>query len=704
MNKTFDSIRRLSPISYTTFESLRAKPSGTSFVTSGWGDFCGMLRGVPEAAKKADLPLLSFCRYGAELSKRGSVRHSANVVEVTGIEGDYDDGEVSLDEAYDRLMRCGIGAVVYTSPSHTVLQPRWRVIAPLSKPVAPEERRRLVGILNAALGGILAKESFQLSQSFYYGRVSGCDYEVRHRDGIGLDQIEGIDPVFPSEGAIKTHQVEPVAFTEDNHTDVLRAIHLLRRAPSAKSGEGGNNQTYVISCQLRDLGLSQQLARELMHSHYNPRCEPPWAVGDLNKIVDSAYRNARNAHGVESVTARLEENDELQFSEIGIPELRDRKLTSVPYVVEGILPKHVGVLNAQGGTGKSTLVLYLLVCIVLGRKVFQSEQTDSGFRVLRPGQCIFVTKEDGASEAWFRIQEICHSMSLASTEIEKVVRNINVLDLEDSSETLIELDFDRRIKESSLVQRLVDLVNDRCGEDGEPVQLVVFDPRSMFGADENALNVNEMLLASVARKISRALDCAVIYIGHVAKHVARQGIDDQYAGRGGTAQADNSRFVWNLVQEKAEDKRKVIHTVPHAFRQFVAHGWVNRLSFPKMSYGARPSPLFVCRNLVQSPFLFEFAEELAPNDEEQRKNAEQEDFERMRMVSSEILRLEEMGSEFSRSELRSMLARALDMSQNATSLAITQAVNAGYLRIKEESRYKKCVVTDDGRAWLTEGD
>lgn len=703
MNTEFSSIRRVSPISYTTIESLRAKASGTSFVTTGWGDFCGMLREVPEAQKKADLPLLSFCRYGEEISKRGSVRHSGNVVEVTGIEGDYDDGEVSLDEAFDRLIRGGIGAVLYTSPSHTELQPRWRVIAPLSKRVATEERRRLAGILNAALGGILARESFQLSQSFYYGRVSGCDYDVRHTDGTWLDHIEGIDPIFPPERTTQTDQVEPVAFTEDHHTDVLRAIGLLRRAPSANSGQGGNNQTYAVSCQLRDFGLSRQLARELMHSHYNPRCEPPWAVGDLNKIIDSAYRNARNAHGVESVTAKAGGDDELRFSEVGISELRDRKLTSVPYIVEGILPKHVGVLNAQGGTGKSTLVLYLLICIVLGRKVFQSQQSDSGFRVLRPGQSIFVTKEDGASEAWFRIQEICHSMDLSSTETDKVVRNIKVLDLEDSSETLIELDADRRITESSLVRRLVDLVSDGLGDDGEPVQLVVFDPRSMFGADENALNVNEMLLASVARKISRALDCAVIYIGHVAKHVARQGIDDQYAGRGGTAQADNSRFVWNLVQEKAEDKRKIAHTVPHAFKQFVQHGWVNRLSFPKMSYGPRPMPVFVCRNLVQSPFQFEFAEELAPSDEEQRKNAEHEDLERMYLVTVEIFRLEEEGSVFSRSELRSMLARMLDISQNATSLAITQAVNAGYLRIKEESRYKKCVVTDDGRTWVSRG-
>jgi hypothetical protein len=58
-------------------------------------------------------------------------------------------------------------------------KPRWRVLAPTSKPLTPELRAKLVAQLNGALKAKLAvdtvakSESFALSQAFSYGWV--CD-------------------------------------------------------------------------------------------------------------------------------------------------------------------------------------------------------------------------------------------------------------------------------------------------------------------------------------------------------------------------------------------------------------------------------------------------------------------------------------------------------------------------------------------------
>ena len=42
---------------------------------------------------------------------------------------------------------------------------------PFSGELPPGERTRLVNRLNGVLGGVLSRESWTLSQAFYYGRV-----------------------------------------------------------------------------------------------------------------------------------------------------------------------------------------------------------------------------------------------------------------------------------------------------------------------------------------------------------------------------------------------------------------------------------------------------------------------------------------------------------------------------------------------------
>ena len=87
-----------------------------------------------EFASKQDCPLIKLATFGQQRTEKGSLRHDANVLKVTGLEGDYDAGEVRINEAAMLLSDAGITAVIYTSPSHTEQAPRWRVLCPLSHP------------------------------------------------------------------------------------------------------------------------------------------------------------------------------------------------------------------------------------------------------------------------------------------------------------------------------------------------------------------------------------------------------------------------------------------------------------------------------------------------------------------------------------------------------------------------------------------
>ena len=156
-------------------------PVGTLFPsTSGscqelfngtWQDLFDFLRteSKPFPVKESQ-PLISLCKYGDHRTAKGSYRHAANVIECYGIEGDYDSERVSLESARVLLEDAGVRALLYSSWSSTPAKPRWRVLCPLSKAYPTTERERLVARLNGVLGGILAGESFTLSQSYFYGR------------------------------------------------------------------------------------------------------------------------------------------------------------------------------------------------------------------------------------------------------------------------------------------------------------------------------------------------------------------------------------------------------------------------------------------------------------------------------------------------------------------------------------------------------
>lgn len=157
------------------------------------------------AKYKNQLPWLKLATFGDAPTAKGSLRHNANVTAIDGIEGDHDAGTLTLAEAAERLRRAGVAGLIYTSPSHTPAQPRWRVLVPLSKSMHPDHRERLCARLQGVLGGALAEESFTLSQSYYYGKADrvedkassewrdGYPVEISLIDGAGIDTLDRLD-------------------------------------------------------------------------------------------------------------------------------------------------------------------------------------------------------------------------------------------------------------------------------------------------------------------------------------------------------------------------------------------------------------------------------------------------------------------------------------------------------------------------------
>jgi AAA domain/Primase C terminal 2 (PriCT-2) len=154
------------------------------------------------AATKADLPWLKLAAFGDKRSKNNSFRHDANVVSISGIELDYDLGEVSFDAASNKLKEARLTAILYTSPSYTVPKPKWRVLLPTSQDLPPTERTKLAARVNGLFGGTFAGESFTLSQAYYYGSVaSNPEHRVDCFTGDYVDLRDDLDA-----GAIGTER------------------------------------------------------------------------------------------------------------------------------------------------------------------------------------------------------------------------------------------------------------------------------------------------------------------------------------------------------------------------------------------------------------------------------------------------------------------------------------------------------------------
>jgi putative DNA primase/helicase len=149
------------------------------------------------ASEKSRLPWLKLARFGEERTEKGSLRHDANVLAISGIEADYDGEQISLAEAVERLTKADLLALAYTSPSHTEAAPRWRVLCPLSEELPPDRRIHLLGRLNGVFDGALSGESWTLSQSYYFGSVrNNPAHQVALVEGTPIDQLDELDELW----------------------------------------------------------------------------------------------------------------------------------------------------------------------------------------------------------------------------------------------------------------------------------------------------------------------------------------------------------------------------------------------------------------------------------------------------------------------------------------------------------------------------
>ena len=139
-----------------------------------WDDIEKLLSGSCIYMNKLDCPLLKLAVFGNKRTAKGSLRSDRNIREIYGIEGDYDAGEITIDEDAAILKEKGVESCFYTTPRHTSDKPRWRVLVPLKKGYPPTERSKFVKIIDSYAGRHLGRGELYLKSVLLFWQSPRC--------------------------------------------------------------------------------------------------------------------------------------------------------------------------------------------------------------------------------------------------------------------------------------------------------------------------------------------------------------------------------------------------------------------------------------------------------------------------------------------------------------------------------------------------
>jgi hypothetical protein len=244
------------PIVWTRFRDPFTKTAEQ--ITHSWPELVEHLRVAGPYSSKAACPWIKLARFGEVRTEAGALRHDANIVEITGVEADYDGEQIQPEQAVEMLERALLRAVVYTSPSHTPEKPRWRVLAPLSQPYRPDARSALLARINGVLGGVLAGESFTLSQSYYYGRLSSATQHYKvlatfddPMEGLYVDTLDDLDDGAISRRINGTTTAGATGAGAVRFDDAAEAVERLGRKLRAGDGRRDLLMRYIASRSAR---------------------------------------------------------------------------------------------------------------------------------------------------------------------------------------------------------------------------------------------------------------------------------------------------------------------------------------------------------------------------------------------------------------------------------------------------------------------
>ena len=173
--------------------------------------------------------------------------------------------------------------------------------------------------------------------------------------------------------------------------NLTRAIdYLLNQAPEAIEGHAGDDTTYRVAAALKDFGISETKALDLLLDHWNENQIPPWPQDDLQRKVANAYAYGQNPIGIYDPAADFQPppgtadtatdfhpgdtppQDKTNPGPLTAHEVNKGAFPRAEHIWDfGVIVKgHPNLFTGDGGVGKSTLDIQLGLAVATGQPLF----------------------------------------------------------------------------------------------------------------------------------------------------------------------------------------------------------------------------------------------------------------------------------------------------------------------------------------------
>jgi hypothetical protein len=503
------------------------------------------------AVRKDKLPWLKFARFGDMRSDKGSLRHDANVLAISGIEADYDGGEMPFEQAVEILTKADLLAMVYTSPSHTAAKPRWRVLCPTSEELLPVQRAQPLGRLNGVFGGIFSGESWTLSQAYYFGSVaSNPDHRVELIDGTPVDLLDDLDAVWrgkPNTAAGKTADGKPRQGPLDEAAllEVIRSGKSYHEAYIRLLGRWARGGVPVMETRQRLIDAMKTVPEAERDDRWQTRFD------DIDRCLADIYgkeaaardQGRRSRPGPDDRDMPPDDPpgsmDQPSQPRTARPSLLldPRQWTAPPpprgWIVPDWVPRGVVTgLYGGGAVGKSLIAMQLLSATALGLPWFGLEAI--------PGRALGVFCEDDEDELQRRQWSINRALGVESSRMEDLrylarLGHDNALITFNGSDVGTPTCFAREL-------------DDLCGE-FRPDLLVLDTIADLFPANENDRAKVRQFVQTILGGLARRHGYAVLALGHPSV----TGMNSGTGQSGSTAWNNTFRSRSYLTREEGDE-------------------------------------------------------------------------------------------------------------------------------------------------------
>lgn len=281
----------------------------------------------------------------------------------------------------------------------------------------------------------------------------------------------------------------------DDPALVAKAIEYLETtAPEAIEGNGGDETTYKVACRVRDFGLSEDTALDLLLDYWNAeKAYPPWDADDLAKKVSNAYQYSTSPIGNRVAAAEFDEIELPNDFALDVRLMGDFVFAGPPpYTVRGLLTSgSVAMLTGNSDAGKSPLMLDIAVAVARGTPW-------NGMRT-RQGPVLHLSTEGKATlEARILAQRIEHGIV--------------------PSDPLLFGSVTLNLVEGPDTRAIIETAKQAEARFGTPVSLIVIDTMShvLGGGDESDPSTVRALTSNLQRIASKT-GAAVVIVHHPPK-------------------------------------------------------------------------------------------------------------------------------------------------------------------------------------------